>query len=213
MARLADDKRVSGFTTNPALCRKAGVTDYREFAKQVIAAVKGKPVSFEVLADDFAGMERQAQKLALLGDNVYVKIPIVTPEGITTESVIENLVGIGVKVNVTAVFTKEQIYLAMRALDDSDGIVSIFAGRIADAGQDPVKFIRYALNHRYGKTKALWASTREVYNVVQADECGCDIITCTPDVIKKLDGIGANLTQRSIETVKEFCNEAKGYSL
>lgn len=205
--------RCDGVTTNPSLCRKAGVSDYRDFAKQILAIVGDKPVSFEIFADDLVGMERQAQEIASWGENVYVKIPITNTEGKDTYEVIARMRELGVKVNVTAVFTKAQIYLAMRALDDADGIVSIFAGRIADAGHDPVKVIRYAVNQRYGKTKILWASTREVYNVVQADECGCDIITCTPEIIAKLGGIGASLEQRSLDTVKEFFEAGKGYSL
>ena len=213
MAELAKDDRVSGLTTNPSLVRKAGITNYRDFARQVLAIANDKPVSLEVFADDLAGMERQAQEIASWGENIYVKLPLINTKGQSTIEAIENLVKIGVKVNVTAVFTKEQIYLATRALDDSDSIVSIFAGTIADAGQDPMKFMRYAISHRYGKTKILWASTREVYNVIQADECGCDIITCAPSIISKLGGIGAKLEQRSLETVKEFYNDGKGYSI
>ena len=213
MAELAKDSRIAGFTTNPSLMKKAGIADYCDFAKQVLAIVGDKPVSFEVFADDFAGMERQAQEIASWGKNVYVKIPITNTAGESTVEVIEHMVAIGVKVNVTAILTKQQTYLALRALDDSDGIVSIFAGRIADAGLDPVKAIRYAANQRCGKTKILWASTREVYNVVQADGCGCDIITCSPQIIAKLPGLGQSLEQRSLETVQEFFADGKEYSL
>lgn len=213
MAELAASPLIAGFTTNPSLCRKAGVTDYREFAKQVLAIVGDKPVSFEVFADDFAGMERQAQEIASWGKNIYVKIPITNTAGESTAEAIEHLVGIGIKMNVTAILTHDQIKAAVNALEGSDGIVSVFAGRIADAGNNPVTSILYALGRKIGKTKVLWASTREVYNVIQADDCGCDIITCTPAIISKLGGIGQDLAQRSLETVKEFYNDAKGYSL
>ena len=205
--------KVDGYTTNPSICRKAGVTDYRVFAKNAIAAANGKSISLEVFADDMAGMERQAQEIASWGGNVYVKIPITNTAGESTAEAIEHLVAIGVKVNVTAILTRDQIKTAINALDGADGIVSIFAGRIADAGSNPVTSVLYAVGRRVGKTQILWASTREVYNVVQADECGCDIITCSPAIIAKLDGIGQDLTQRSLETVKEFFNDGKGYSI
>src|SRR3990167_10468748 len=213
IARLADDKRIAGFTTNPSLMRKAAIADYREFAKRVLAVVGAKPVSLEVFADDMTGMERQAQEIASWGGNVYVKIPITNTAGESTAEVIEHLVAIGVKVNVTAILTRDQIKTAINALEGADGIVSIFAGRIADAGSNPVTSVLYAVGRRVGKTQILWASTREVYNVVQADECGCDIITCSPAIIAKLDGIGQDLTQRSLETGKEFFNDGKGYSI
>jgi len=213
MRSLVANPVVSGWTTNPSLCRKAGVTDYREFAKQVLAIIDGKPVSFEVFSDDMGGMERQAREIASWGDNVYVKIPITNTAGESTAEVIEHLMAIGVKVNVTAILTRDQIKTAINALDGADGIVSVFAGRIADAGKNPVTPVLYAVGRRVGETKILWASTREVYNVVQADECGCDIITCSPAIIAKLGGIGQDLTQRSLETVKEFFNDGKGYSI
>src|SRR3990167_10572746 len=190
MRSLAANPIVFGWTTNPSLCRKAGVTDYREFAKQVLAIIDGKPVSFEVFSDDMGGMERQAREIASWGDNVYVKIPITNTAGESTAEVIEHLMAIGVKVNVTAILTRDQIKTAINALDGADGIVSVFAGRIADAGKNPVTPVLYAGGRRVGETKILWASTREVYNVVQADECGCDIITCSPAIIAKLGGIG-----------------------
>jgi len=212
--RLAKDDRIAGFTTNPSLCRKSGVTDYREFAKQVLAIVGTKPVSFEVFADDMAGMERQAQEIASWGANIYVKIPITNTAGESTAELIERLVRDKLKVNVTAILTRAQVRVAADSLDGEDGIVSVFAGRIADTGRDPAKTIRYAVNLTCNtETQVLWASTREVFNIVQADNCGCDIITMTPDLIKKLSGIGANLEQRSLETVKEFFNDAQEYSI
>lgn len=212
MAALASNHMVAGFTTNPTLCRKAGVTDYREFAQKVLAVIGKKPVSFEVFSDDMADMERQAIEIASWGENVYVKIPITNTAGESTEGVINRLAGV-VKINVTAVMTREQIKTAVTALDGADGIVSVFAGRIADTGKDPVKWIRYALEKAHGKTKVLWASTREVYNVVQADECGCDIITMSPDLIDKISGFERDLSDYSLETVRQFKRDAEGYVL
>ena len=213
MEKLAADPRVSGFTCNPSLMRAAGVNDYHAFAQKVLDIIGDKPVSFEVLADERMEMERQAREIDSWGKNCYIKIPITNTAGESTAEVIEHLVAIGVKVNVTAILTREQIKTAINALDGADGIVSVFAGRIADAGKNPVTTVLYAVGRRVGETKILWASTREVYNIVQADECGCDIITCSPAIIAKLGGIGQDLTQRSLETVKEFFNDGKGYSI
>ena len=213
MKALAMNPIVEGFTTNPSLCRKAGVTDYREFAKQVIAIVGNKPVSFEVFADDMAGMERQAREIASWGENIYVKVPITNTAGESTAELIERLASSGVKLNVTAILTKEQARIAADALDGSDSIISVFAGRIADTGANPIPTIRYALQHARLDTKVLWASTREVLNVIQAQDNGCNVITCSPDIIKKLDGLGADLAAVSLATVKQFHDDAKGYSL
>ena len=212
MAALAGN--VVGFTTNPSLVRKAGITNYREFAEKAITIVGSKPISFEVFSDDFAGMAREAREIASWGKNVYVKIPITNTKGESTAPLIETLASDGIKVNVTAILTREQSAIAVRALDGAPGIVSIFAGRIADAGQDPVKTVRYAVNKTRGShTKILWASTREVYNVVQADDCGCDIITMSPEIIAKLGGLGRDLNEISLETVLQFHEAGKGYSI
>lgn len=204
--------RCAGATTNPSLCRKAGITDYREFARQVLEIIPQKPVSFEVFGDDIKEMQRQAWEIASWGDNVFVKIPIVNTKGESTATLIEELSDI--QLNVTAILTKEQIKAAVRALDGAPGIVSIFAGRIADAGNDPVKSVAYAVNlTRSGKTKVLWASVREVYNVIQADDIGCDIITCSPEMVAKLSGIGRDLKEVSIETIKQFHRDGEGFTI
>jgi transaldolase len=216
MAALAG--KVSGFTTNPSLMAKVGILDYREFAREVLAIAAGKPVSFEVFADDFPTMRRQAHQLAELGGNVYVKVPITNTEGLSALPLVRTLTDEGVKVNVTAVMTKLQASEALAALAGcSGGIVSIFAGRIADTGRDPSRFMRSAVSAwnccGRGKQQLLWASAREVYNVVQAEEAGADIITLGPELIAKLAGFGRDLAEYSLETVKQFHLDAKGLAL
>ena len=212
MATHADN--VAGFTTNPSLARKAGITNYREFARTAIAIAGKKPISLEVFADDFAGMERQAREIASWGANVYVKIPITNTAGESSIPLIEKLADARIHLNITAILTHEQIKAATRAVEETQAIISVFAGRIADTGRDPVKTMRYAANiARSGWTKVLWASTREVYNVVQADEIGCDIITCSPDIIAKLGGLGRDLGAVSLDTVKQFYADGKGFSI
>ncbi len=213
MRKLACDDAVQGFTTNPSLMRKAGVRDYRQFAQAVLEAVDGKPVSFEVLADAPELMERQAYEIAHWGANVYVKVPVVTSEGAPTYDLIYRLVRAKVNVNVTAVFTATQCRFAIDALDGT-GVLSVFAGRIADTGVDPERVMR-AARAKIGSeaTMLLWASAREVYNVKQAEEAGCDIITLSPDLIAKLAGFGRNLTEYSIETARQFFKDAAGYVL
>ena len=208
MAALID--RCDGVTTNPSLCRKAGVTDYREFARRVLAIVGGRPVSFEVLADDLSGMERQAQEIAGWGDNVFVKIPITNTAAESTAPLIERLAASGVRVNVTAVLTKAQVREAVNALNGAEAIVSIFCGRIRDTGRDALQTVRYAMQlTAVGGTSVLWASTREIYNVYEAEEVGCDIITVAPDLLKKLGMRGRDLTALSLDTVKQFYRDAK----
>lgn len=203
--------KCDGYTTNPSLMKKAGISDYRTFAREVLAIAEGKPVSFEVFADDFDGMERQAREIASWGGNVYVKIPVTNTLGEFTGPVIERLEG--VQLNVTAILTAKQIHDVRGALGNAPAIVSVFAGRIADTGVDPVKVIREGWGTPRGRThKILWASAREVYNVVQAEQC-CDIITLTPDLIAKLALFGKDLTRYSLETVQQFHNDAKGIAL
>lgn len=205
--------KVAGFTTNPSLMRKAGITDYRQFADAVLGIAGDKPVSFEVLADDFAEMERQAREIASWGQNVQVKIPVMNTMGNPAYDLIWRLARSGVKVNVTAIFTAQQARFAIDSLDGT-GIVSVFAGRIADTGSDPSRVMRSAKARCTGfATQLLWASAREVYNVVQAEEAGCDIITLSPDLIAKLDGFGRNLTEYSLETVRQFHRDAAGMAL
>lgn len=211
MIALAQNTGISGFTTNPTLMRKAGVTDYRAFAQQAIAAIPDKPISFEVIADDLLTMNTQALELASWGQNVYVKIPITTTSGESTLQMVKCLSLVGVKINVTAVMTMHQI---QDAIDTVGGlaptIVSVFAGRIADTGEDPMPFITTALvnSYRFSNVEVLWASPREVFNVYQADRVGCHIITATPDILKKLSLIGRDLAGYSLETVKMFYDDA-----
>lgn len=213
MRSLLDNPVVKGFTTNPALLAKAGVTDYSDFAKQVLEVIGDMPVSFEILSDDFTEMERQAIQISNWGPNVWVKIPITNTQGKSSGNLIEKLADDGVKVNVTAVMTTGQIRTAIKALGDSEGIISIFAGRIADTGKSPTSYIQYAASRKGRKTKILWASTREVYNFIQAEHAGCDIITMSPELIAKLPGIGADRAEVSLATVKQFYEAGKGYSI
>lgn len=205
--------KIDGITTNPSLCRKAGITDYRAFARDVLTVAVGKPVSFEVFSDDFKDMERQAREIASWGSNVLVKIPVTNTKAEPSYELVSRLVRNGVKVNLTAVFTKDQARLAIDSLNGSESIVSIFAGRIADTGHDPSRIIRSANSRLRGKTRILWASAREVYNVKQAEECGAEIITLSPELVAKLDGFGRDLNEYSLATVRQFNEDAKGLTL
>lgn len=180
---------VSGFTTNPSLMKKAGITSYIGFAKEVLKDIKEFPVSFEVFADDIETMEKEAEKIASLGENVYVKIPVTNSKGESTVDLMKRLAAKGVKINATAIFTLEQVREVVGALKaGTPGIVSVFAGRIADTGVDPVPIMKEALSicRQKDGVELLWASPRETYNIYQADELGVDIITCTSDLIQKL---------------------------
>ena len=207
---------VKGFTTNPSVMRKAGVTDYEAFAKDALRIADGLPVSFEVIADDFETMERQARKIASWG-NVYVKIPITNTKGELSTPLIQKLSEDGIICNVTAVFTFAQIDAAIKAMRYSGrGIISVFAGRIADSGVFPEIFIRYALEMVPPGIKVLWASPREIYNIKQAELCGCHIITVPPEMLRKYEEVrGKELNEFSLETVKQFYEDAKaaGYKL
>jgi transaldolase len=208
---LAADERICGFTTNPTLMRKAGVADYEAFARKVVTIVDGRPVSFEVFADDFAGMERQARLLASLGGNVHVKIPVTDPSGRSSADLLRALGAEGVHLNVTAIMTVAQVETVTRALENApSAIVSLFAGRVADTGRDPVPIMVDALAVLEGSPnlELLWASPREVLNVVQAHEIGCDIITLTPDLVAKLDLLGHDLDDYSLDTVQMFHRDA-----
>ena len=224
-ANLADmlgahrEKKVSGFTTNPTLMKKAGVTDYLQFAKSALKEIEEMPISFEVFSDDFDEMYRQAKKLAALGDNVYVKIPVTNTSGEHSGGLIRRLDQEGVKMNITAVFTVSQVYSILENLTtNSPHIISIFAGRIADTGTDPLEIMRTSLNlikSHNPNLQLLWASPREVLNVYQAEEIGCDIITVTTSLLNKLKLKNKDLNSYSLETVKMFYDDAKkvGYSL
>jgi transaldolase len=204
---------IKGFTTNPTLMRKAGVEDYEAFGRAVLAAVPDRPVSLEVFADDFDTMIEQARTIASWGRNVNVKIPVSTTAGQFSGPVIKSLARDGVVLNITAIMTPEQVAAVADCLDpDVPAIVSVFAGRVADTGRDPVPLMQRCRDALQGRRKAelLWASPRELLNIFQADEVGCHIITATNDLLAKLPLVGKNLDQYSIETVKMFYRDAQG---
>jgi transaldolase len=209
---------IHGLTTNPTLMRKAGVTNYRAFAKDVLSVIREKPVCFEVFADDPLGMERQAMEIAEWADNVYVKIPVCNTRGEGSRALIGRLAERRVKVNVTAVMTLRQVEETAPVLNPRvPSFVSIFAGRIADTGIDPVPVVRQAaeLLRGNGNARLIWASARELYNIFQADGAGCHAITLTGEILNKLAAIGRDLTEYSLETVRMFHEDARraGYSL
>jgi transaldolase len=209
---------IKGFTTNPTLMRKAGVGDYRGFARDVLDVVRDRPVSFEVLADELEEMERQAREIASWGANVNVKIPVTNTRGQSAAPLVHRLASAGVVVNVTAVFTLEQVKaIVSQLVDDTPAIISIFAGRIADTGTDPVPVMREALGIMEARPRAelLWASPREVLNVVQANDIGCHIITVTDDLLAKLPLLGRSHEEYSRDTVAMFHRDAlaAGYRL
>ena len=212
------DPMIKGFTTNPTLMRKAGVSDYKAFALEALKIVPDRPISFEVFADEFDEMERQALEIASWGDNVNVKIPITNTRGESSVPLVETLSGKGVAVNVTAMFTLEQVRSVADVLDpETPAILSVFGGRVADSGRDPVPHMKEAVAIAAAKPKAevLWASPRELLNIFQADAVGCHIITVTNDVIKKLANVGKDLDVFSLETVRMFYDDASaaGYRI
>jgi transaldolase len=218
MLRLSRDPIVSGFTTNPTLMRKAGVASYEHFARDVLTFLDGKPISFEVFSDEFDEMYDQALQIADWGPNVYVKIPVTNTRGQSSQDLIAALVAQGVQVNVTAILTCEQVAAVTDVLAGGPNCyVSVFAGRIADTGRDPLPVMREALRiiSPASNVELIWASTREVLNVVQADQCGCHIITVTSEILGKIASLGRDLAQVSLDTVKMFRTDAlaAGYSL
>lgn len=209
-----NNKLVKGFTTNPSLMKKAGVTDYEYFIKEVTSKIKDLSISFEVFADDEKEMIYQANKIASFGKNIHVKIPITNTKGQYTLNVIKSLVKDNIKVNITAVFTQTQINLLKTILpNNKDNIVSIFAGRISDTGRNPIPYIIYAQTILKNQCEILWASTRHVYNIYEAEQSNCDIITVTPDQIKKLSLKDKDLSEYSLETVKMFYDDATSSGL
>ena len=209
---------VKGFTTNPTLMRKSGVNNYTKFAKDVLKVVKNKPISFEVFSDDLKEMERQAMEIASWGTNANVKIPISNSKGESSVDLIGRLTKQGVLCNVTAIFTIDQLKSVLNILDDeSKTFLSVFAGRIADAGIDPIPIMKKSVQSQKlkPKTSILWAATREVINIFQAENIGCQIITVPHDLINKLSNIGKSLETLSLETVSKFYSDAKiaGYSI
>ena len=209
---LRSNSLIKGFTTNPTLMKQAGIKDYLKFSKEVIEVIDGLPISLEVFSDDFSEMKTQALKLGALGSNVNVKIPITNTKSEPSGKLVSELAKEGVSLNVTALFTLKQVDDTVAALQGSrKSYISVFAGRIADAGVDPMPIMEGALQlmRSEKQLELIWASPREVLNIVQADQIGCHVITVTHDLLKKLSGLGKDLTQFSLETVAMFANDAK----
>ncbi len=218
MLEMSRKSFIKGLTTNPTLMRKAGISDYKKFAKDVLKEIQDKPISFEVFSDDLEEMSRQAIEIASWGSNVNVKIPATNSKGVETTQVIKELSSRGVSLNITAILTTKQVENVVESLEiDSEAFISVFAGRIADTGRDPIPLMEEALQIMKSKPKSqlIWASPRELLNVFQADAIGCHVITATSDILKKLDLIGKDLSQYSLETVRMFRDdaEASGYSI
>jgi transaldolase len=202
---------IQGFTTNPTLMRKAGVTDYEAFARDVLQFISDRPISLEVFSDEFSEMDRQARKITTWGPNVYVKIPVTNTQGASSVGLVRKLANAGIKLNITALLTLEQVQETAAALAEGPhGIISVFAGRIADTGRDPVPIMASAVEHlrNFPNIELIWASPREVLNIFQADAVGCHIITATNDILKKLRLVGKDLNEFSLETVKMFREDA-----
>ena len=215
---LRSNTLIKGFTTNPTLMKQAGLKDYLKFSQEVIQVIDGLPISLEVFSDDFAEMKTQALKLSALGENVNVKIPITNTKSESSSKLVSELAKDGVSLNVTALFTLKQVDNTVAALQGSrKSYISVFAGRIADAGVDPMPIMEGALQlmRSEKQLELIWASPREVLNIVQADQIGCHVITVTHDLLKKLPGLGKDLTQFSLETVAMFANDAAsaGYKI
>jgi transaldolase len=211
MIALAALPHIQGLTTNPTLMRHAGVLDYKAFAGDVLAAIPAKPISFEVFADDHDEIVRQARMIASWADNVYVKVPVTTTDGSSSNPAISELSAEGVKLNVTALMTPQQVESVASALEPGvAAIISVFAGRVADTGRDPVPLMQECVQllEAHDDIELIWASPRELLNIFQADAIGCDIITVTPDLLKKLDNVGKDLDEFSLETVQMFHRDA-----
>jgi transaldolase len=209
---------IKGFTTNPTLMHKAGLTDYRAFAHSIVAAIPDRPISFEVFSDEFEDMERQAREIATWGDNVYVKIPVTNTRRQPAYDLVQRLSNDGIKLNITAIMTVEQVRNVVEAVKNgAPSCISVFAGRIADTGRDPVPLMAecVAILKAAPRAELIWASPRELLNIIQADDIGCHIITVTNDILKKLPLVGKDLGDYSLDTVKMFYDDGKkaGFSL
>lgn len=219
MKEMYETGYISGFTTNPTLMKKAGVEDFEGFAKDIASAITDLPLCFEVFADDYSEMARQAKKIGAWGDNIYVKIPVTNTRGESSAGLIRELSREGLKLNITAILTLDQVKYSIDALEDgSSAFISLFAGRIADTGVDPCPSMRETARlckEKPGNVESLWASTRELLNIFQAEACGADVITVTNDILKKLPLIGTGLAELSLDTVRMFHDDATrlGYSL
>jgi len=218
MIEMAAKPMISGLTTNPTLMSKAGIKDYSQFARDVLREIPDKPISFEVFSDNLEEMKYQGEKISSWGENVYVKIPITNTKAESTRGVITHLVARGVKVNVTALMTTKQVSEVVSVLSpDIASYISVFAGRIADTGRDPLPLMRDSLDlmKANGRSELIWASPRELLNIFQADSIGCHVITATNDILKKLSLYGHDLETYSLETVKMFYEDARasGYQI
>jgi len=218
MLEMHANSWIQGFTTNPTLMRKAGITDYQAFAIDILKHISDRPISFEVFSDDFDEMYAQAKLISSWGNNVYVKIPVTNTKGEPCYDLIRQLAQQGIKQNVTALMTLDQVYDVTAALAEGpSAYVSVFAGRIADTGRDPLPIMQQSLEimRLHAQLELIWASPRELFNVFQADDIGCHIITATNDILKKLSLVGKDLDEYSLETVKMFYNDAcsAGFSL
>jgi transaldolase len=218
MLEMYEKPFVKGLTTNPTLMKKAGITDYRAFCKDILSSIKDKPLSFEVFSDDFSEMERQALEIASWGENVYVKIPVTNTKREACYDLVKRLSANKVKLNVTALMTLEQVRNVVKSLDPKiPSYVSVFAGRVADTGYDPVPMMATAVDILKAAPAAelIWASPRELLNIFQADDVGCHVITVTNDILKKLSLVGYDLDEYSLDTVKMFYKDAveAGYKL
>lgn len=218
MLEMYEKPWIAGFTTNPTLMRKSGVSDYRVFATEILRRIPDRSISLEVFADDFDEMQRQAKEIASWGRNVLVKIPITNTRGESSVPLLARLARAGIPVNVTALLTLDQVRQASQSLADGpEAKISVFAGRIADTGRDPTPLMAAAVEllHPYPNLELIWASPREVLNVFQADSVGCHVITATPEILKKLELAGKDLHQYSLDTVRMFHDDARkaGYRL
>ena len=211
MLDMASKTFIRGLTTNPTLMKKAGIKDYEAFAKDILSTIKEKPISFEVFSDDFDEMEKQAMKITSWADNVYVKIPVTNTKKESSKELIKRLVEKKIKLNITAIMTLDQVKTVLSVLDNKvPSIISVFAGRIADTGKDPIPLMKECLKEMKinPKSELLWASPRELLNIIQADQIGCHIITATKDIIKKLKLANYDLEDYSLDTVKMFYKDA-----
>lgn len=218
MLEMSERSYIKGLTTNPTLMRKAGISDYASFAKNILQHIQEKPISFEVFSDDFEEMEEQAHLISSWGSNVYVKIPVMNTKATPAYDLIQRLANAGIKQNVTALMTLEQVNKTIQALAKGpSAYISVFAGRIADTGFDPLPLMKQSLEQLkpYRQLELIWASPRELLNIFQADEIGCHIITVTNDILNKMPLVGKNLEEFSLDTVKMFYNDAQlaGFSL
>ncbi len=218
MLQLYQNPYIKGFTTNPTLMRKSGIPDYEGFARGVLERIADRPISFEVFSDEFEEMERQARKISAWGRNVYVKIPVTNTRRQSSADLVHRLVSEGIQLNVTALMTPGQVETVSRALDfQVPSYISVFAGRIADTGREPVPLMKQAIQimGRFPNQQLIWASPRELLNVFQADEIGCHVITVTHDILQKLSIVGRDLDEYSLDTVKMFHSDAQnaGYRL